>query len=108
MREVNERSSCTFLARFRNTTGALSAPGTARYRVWNVTSGRVLLDWTAIATPAATETIIVPASLNVTQTGQRLEIIELAVQSDYDDDDEQQTQAIRYRLRNLPSVEDSG
>ncbi len=107
MREINERSARTFTAKFLDNGGALVAPGTARWKLWNLTANKEVIPWTVIGTPAASESITIEASDNKILTGRRKETMELIVQSDYGDEVLQQTQTIRYAIKNVEGIQDS-
>ncbi len=62
---VNERSVSTISVTFLNNSKVETIPTSARYRIDDITRGkRQILDWTAIATPAVTETITITAEQN--------------------------------------------
>lgn len=104
-REVQEQSEQAFTIRFLDNR-ALSAPTTARYKLRNVVTGEVVKDWTSIATPSSEETIVITSDLNTIRAGCETEKYELVVQSDQGDTSNKQTQAFRYKVVNLASVED--
>lgn len=64
MKPVNEGSTCTITARYRDAGGAEFTPSTARYRIRDTTNNRILLDWTSYTPASDTDDLIIPASLN--------------------------------------------
>ena len=107
LREIYERSARTFTATFLDSGEAPTAPSNARWKLYNVTAATEVVAWTAISTPASSETITVNASYNKIRTGAKREIMELMLQSDYDNESLQQTQVLRYAIRNVPGIDDS-
>ena len=63
---IKERSWSQITATFLNASKVATAPTSARYRIDDITNGskREILDWTAIGTPAATETVTITTAQN--------------------------------------------
>lgn len=63
---VNERSNSDVRATFLDTSKVEQVPASIRYRIDDVTRGRTteILDWTAVAVPATTNTIAITAEQN--------------------------------------------
>lgn len=101
MLDINERSSKTFTVKFKP-----SAPTTARWRLKSIDNDEIVKDWTAITTPATSQTITITSDLNKIRRGKEYEIMEIAVQADYDDTSLKKTQSYRYRIRNVSAVDD--
>jgi len=82
---VNEGSAFTATAYFRDrATSAASAPGTAKYRVDNLTTCRALTDWTSL-TPAESVSIAITATHNAIQSQcNKTERVQLTVASNPD------------------------
>lgn len=106
MIEVQERSAKSFVARFLNSSRALSAPTTARWRLKNLETGEIVKDWTSISSPTSEETITVTSDLNTIRAGCAREHYELVVQRDHADTSAKQTRSIVYRVINISSVDD--
>lgn len=106
MREINERSARTFSVSFLDSGGALTAPSTARWKLWNVTTQEEVIPWTVISTPGTSESIVVNASYNRIRKGATREVMELVVQSDYGNETLQQTKTLRYAIRNVIGIND--
>lgn len=102
-KEVVEYSEQSFTVRFLSAR-ALSAPGTARYKLISKATGAIIVDWTVITTPGSEETIVIDADDNIIRAGRDSEPYELTVQSDYDDVTEMQTAYFRYRVKDLEAV----
>ena len=107
MREIYERSARTFTVSFLDADNALVAPSNARWKLWNITANEEVVAWTVISAPTTSESITINASYNKIRTGRDKEIMELVVQSDYDDEDSQQTKVTRYAIKNVVGVNDS-
>ena len=105
MIEVNERSAKSFTFRFLDSSRALSAPTTARWRLKNLETGAIAKDWTSISSPTSEETITITSDLNTIRAGCEKEQYELVVQSDHDDTSKKQTRSIIYRVVNISAVD---
>lgn len=64
---VNEGSAVQLTVDHRNESGTLEAPATLYYRVDDLTNEREILDWTAVSTPASSNTITITGTLNALQ-----------------------------------------
>jgi hypothetical protein len=107
LREIYERSARNFTATFLDGNQDLAAPTTARWKLYNVTAQLEVIPWTAIASPGTSETVTIGASYNKIRTGAKKEFMELTFQSDYGDEDLQQTSVLRYAIKNVAGVNDS-
>jgi len=67
-RFIKERNASRITATFLNTSRQIAVPASARYRIDDITGGKLcsrqVLDWTAIIAPAATETVTITAEQN--------------------------------------------
>lgn len=61
---VNGGSSCRLEIRCLDDDDALFVPATLRYRIDNLSVVQQVLDWTAVASPATIQTLLIPAALN--------------------------------------------
>ena len=101
MTTINEASTCTVRARFYDPASVAVTPTTARWRLRDVTNGRVLQDWTDVAVTNVYADITVPAQLNVIQNDRvRYQEHALSVQANVGDT-EQYTDEVRYKVKNL-------
>ena len=107
MREVYERSARTFTASFLDGTNELVAPASVRWKLWNKTAKQEVVAWTQIASPSTSESITITGTQNRILSGRDREVMELIVQSDYNDADLIQTRVLRYVLRNVEGIDDS-
>ena len=107
MREIYERSARTLTVSFLDGTEALAAPATARWKLWNKTAKTEVVAWTAISTPSTSESITITGTQNQIRSGRDREVMELMVQSDYDNENLIQTQVFRYAIKNLGGIDDS-
>lgn len=103
--EVQENSAKSFTIRFLNSSKALSAPASARWRLKHMPTGQIVVNWVDIPSPSSEETITINANQNIIRSGRDEEMYELAVQSDYNDANQKQTRAIQYRVINISSVD---
>jgi len=105
--KVVENSAFQATAYFRTrATRAASLPTTARYRIDCLDTRQEVTGWTSL-TPANSITIDITASDNNIISGHNTdETKQLIVQSDHGTDD-QVTQAITYKVRNLYGISSS-
>lgn len=97
----NENTTRYITATFLNKDESEEAPASARYRIDNVTNDSVVLAWTAIATPAAIEEIVItPAQNAIVTPANPQEVIEVTVEGTYSASDKV-TNKIQYILLNL-------
>lgn len=104
MTDVVERSSKTFTVQVYVGRTA-TAPGTARYKLYSLTSKKTVLDWQTISSPGSSITITIPSSLNLILKGESYEDYELILQTDYDNPTIKQTQTKRYRVVDVEGVD---
>lgn len=101
---VNEKSTCTVRVRFYDEDGRPVVPDTVQYRLRDLTSCRVITDWSNL-TPDTEIDIVVPASSNIIHCrGDRQQENALSVQANFDSDAEFSDE-IRYVIQNLRGFE---
>jgi hypothetical protein len=108
MHVINEQSSFSVRAKFYADGNVNQEPNTVRWRLKDVTNNRIVRDWTSVDTGASVD-ITVPASDNAvygndTKNRRRFEDRVLVVQADAGTD-EQCSDEIAYRIRNLKGFE---
>lgn len=107
MKPVNEWSACSFTAYFYGADGQPSTPTGIQWRLRDVSSNRVLQDWTALATGATTVEITVPADLNViVDDRRRYEEHAIAIRAEPGDDG-QYIEELIYQVKNLKAFRSS-
>lgn len=101
MNIVKESSACTVRARFFDENDLPATPTTVRWRLRDVTNGRVLQEWATISASSPIVEITVPASLNaISNDRKQYQEHALSVQADTGDT-EQYTDEVRYKVQNL-------
>lgn len=101
MNIVKESSACTVRARFFDEVDIPATPTTVRWRLRDVTNGRLLQDWTSVSATSPVVEITVPASLNaISNDRKQYQEHALSVQADAGDTD-QYTDEVRYKVQNL-------
>jgi hypothetical protein len=100
---LNEATAVTLNIERRGDDGSLITPTSLKYRVDNQTNNQVVTDW-ATLTPAATTTVVIPATSNAIQNdGNSFEDVVVTVMTD-EGLDTQETNTQTYRVRNLGGV----
>lgn len=101
---INERSSLTVIARFRDrATEADVTPTNVKYRIDNLSSGAQILDWTAV-TPGTEVSIVTTPDQNDCTVRDETQRNMLTVAADYALAT-QYNETFEYTLRNLGLVE---
>jgi len=101
---VNEGTTCYITATFKDKNAANAAPGSARFRVDCKTTGAVVAEWTAIASPTAIQEIEIDATLNVMQSESNVnELRRVTVEGTYGADDKI-TDKYEYQLVNMDGI----
>ena len=97
---INERSSLTVIARFRDrATDADVVPTSVKYRIDCLNNGVEVQDWTAVAAAAEVSIVTTPEN-NKCVTRDELQRSLLTVAADFELST-QFAQCIEYRIRNL-------
>ena len=103
MKPINEASACVVTVRYYDANGNPRTPLSARWRLWDKTNSRLVQDWSDIATPSTSNDITIPASLNeIFSDAKSFQDNVVVVQADAGTD-QQWTNEVGYRIRNLSS-----
>ncbi len=103
MRMLNERSRLPVTFKFFDAGTRPSVPSTVHYRIDCLTSGAVLVDWTALET-AAVVTIVIPATVNaILNRSNNFEIKEMTVEANQGTVDAY-TETYPWKVRNIEGV----
>lgn len=103
MEKVDEKKKTWITVSFRDRTGVLAAPTTARYRIDDRATRREVKPWTSL-TPATSITIeVLPASNTILNDKKQEEIKVLTTEAVYGADatDDVLTAEYEYAVRNL-------
>jgi hypothetical protein len=101
MNTVKESSALTLRVRFFDDNDTPSTPTSARWRLFDVSNGKVLQEWTDLPVSSSVAQIIVPAQLNaINNDRRRFQEHALSVQANVGET-EQYTDEVRYKVQNL-------
>jgi hypothetical protein len=101
---VRESSQHTINVSFRNrATAALTIPTNIRYKITDLGTGYVVLDWTSVSADDEITLTITPTQNALQCQGQPYEVREVAVAADYGLST-QFIDSITYRVENLAAV----
>ncbi|MCP5018669.1 MAG: hypothetical protein GY938_25850 [Ketobacter sp.] len=106
-KQVVERSASYPVLTFLDVDRAATAPVAARYRIDDVTHGRIqeILDWTSISTPAAEETLTITATQNRILDGANDVETRVITAESEGADGEKTRQTYTYEVKNTPSTD---
>lgn len=103
MKLLNEATAVTLNIERRGDDGSLITPTSLKYRVDCTTNNQPITDWAAL-TPAATTTVVIPATSNaIIDDGNSYEDKTVTIMTD-EGLDTQETTVQEYRVRNLGGV----
>lgn len=104
---VNEASTCTVRARFRDVNHQLVTPSTVRYLVKDVSNNRIVKDWTSV-TPGSEISIEISGVDNEMYAYRQrpFEHRVVTVQANADEVT-QRTDEVEYYIRNLHGIDEN-
>lgn len=100
----NEGASVVATVTHTDTDDEAFVPVTLRYRVDSLTRGEVVLEWTSVATPAASNVIAIPAALQVLDHDRLQDLRQIVVEAT-DTSGYTYVTTVEYAVRNLQGVE---
>jgi hypothetical protein len=103
VRKRNEGQSATVTIVFRDDDGVATTPGTLRYRIDCLTTGRMVRDWTTLTPASSVDIPITPADNAIKSSRNATERKQLVVQTEYGTDD-QAVEYVEWTVKNLQGV----
>ena len=104
MTDVNENTYLDVTFEPEDPDGNGYIPTTARYRLYDKTTGNEIIAWTAIATPAASMEVRIPATSNtINDTSKSFEVKVVTFEADFGTADAN-TEEFEYEVLNLSQI----
>ena len=100
MHIINESSAITATLEFSDSSGALTIPGTLRYRIDCDTTGTALVAWSTLSPASSVDVAIVSATNDIQTDANAYEIKAMTVEADYAAATKF-TQVYKWRVKNL-------